>query len=105
MNSISINQTDNDMQMKILLFGIFEMVIGFSGAILADFFSVFNLIAFFSGVAGLVALLFCVTQPSKIKVYDILAMAFVLAYGTGKLNSMVRYTLDGLDLLKISEVG
>ena len=104
MNSISINQTDNDMQMKILLFGIFEMVIGFSGAILADFFSVFNLIAFFSGVAGLVALLFCVTQPSKIKVYDILAMALVLAYGTGTLNSLVRYTLDGLDLLKSSAV-
>lgn len=104
MNAISMSQSDNNLQRTILLFGMVEMIVGFSSVILADFFSIFNLLTFFSGLAGLAALLFCVTQPSKIKLYDILAMALILAYGTGTLNSLVSYTLDGFDLLKSSYV-
>jgi hypothetical protein len=99
-----MSQSDNNVQMKILLFGMIEMIIGFSGVILADFYSIFNLLTLLSGLAGLAALLFCVTQPAKIKLYDFLAMALILAYGSGTLNSLVTYTIDGMDLLKSSLV-
>jgi hypothetical protein len=92
------------MQMPILLFGIIEMVIGFSGALLADFFSVFDLLTILSGVAGLAALVFCCLNFNKIKVYDLLAMAMVLGYGTGTLNTLLSFTLDGLDIQKIALV-
>ncbi len=104
MKSIPMNQFDNNMQKIILLFGMIEIIIGFSGVILADFFSIFNLLTILSGAAGLIALFFCILQPAKIKSYDLLAMAMVLAYGTGTLNSLVMYALDGMDLLKRSNV-
>ena len=92
------------MQRVIFLFGITEMCIGFSGVILSDFFSIFDFLTILSGAAGIVALVFCITQPTRIKVYDLLGMALILAYGTGTLNSLVSYSLDNMNLLKSSSV-
>jgi hypothetical protein len=88
------------MQMTILLFGILEIVIGFFGVILADFFSIFNLLTTLAGLAGLLSLFFILLHPSRIKIYDILGFSLVFGYGTGALYSLVSFELDGLDLLK-----
>jgi hypothetical protein len=104
MKSASMFHSSNNMQMTILLFGIFEILIGFSGAVLADFFSVFGLLTILSGFSGLVALIFCVFNFNKIKLYDLMAMAIVFGYGGGALNTLISFTLDGLDILKIAYV-
>ena len=104
MTSIFSNEQQTKMQMRILLFGLVEMCIGFTGAILADATSVFNLLVLLSGVAGVAALAFCLVNPVNIKVYDVLGMALVLAYGTGTLNSLVTFTMDNKDLLLNSSV-
>ena len=90
--------------MVILLFGMAEMCIGFAGVILADFVPIFDTLVVLSGIAGLLAIAFCVTHPANIKTYDILGMALVIAYGTGTLNSLVSYALDNKDLLSSSSV-
>jgi hypothetical protein len=92
------------MQMTILLFGILEMIIGFSGALLADFFSVFSLLTVLSGLAGLTALIFCCLYIKKLNIYDLMAMAIVFGYGTGSLNTLISFTLDGLNILKFAVV-
>jgi hypothetical protein len=102
--TIASNMHHSDKQMAILVFGIVEICIGLSCAIAADFISVFNLLAFLSGVAGLIALMFCVWQPASIKVYDILGMILMLAYGVGTLNTVVSYTIDNKDILMSSSV-
>jgi hypothetical protein len=102
--TIAINKHQSNMQMAILIFGVAEICIGLAGAIAADFTSVFNLLALLSGIAGLVAVTFCVLHPASIKVYDILGMALMLAYGTGTLNSLVSCILDNKDLLLSSSV-
>lgn len=104
MTSIFSNEHQSKMQMRILFFGLAEMCLGFAGAILSDATSIFNLLVFFSGVAGVAALAFCVLNPANIKVYDVLGMALVLAYGTGTLNSLVTYAMDNKDLLLSSSV-
>ena len=104
MNSLYSKDYQAKMQLLILLFGIAEMCIGFTGVILSDFISVFDLLALLSGTAGFVALIFCITHPYNIKVYDLLGMALMLAYGIGTLNSLVSYTLDHRDLLFESSV-
>lgn len=102
--TVAINKHQSYMQMAILAFGIAEMCIGFTGAIAADFTSIFNILALFSGLAGAIAITFCVLKPASIKIYDILAMALVLAYGTGTLNSLASFMLDNKDLLLSSSV-
>ena len=52
MNSLFSKDYQAKMQMLNLLFGIAEMCIGFTGVILSDFISVFNLLALLSGTAG-----------------------------------------------------
>jgi hypothetical protein len=104
LKSISKNNPNNSMQMTILLFGFVEMIIGFSGALLADFFSIFGVLTILSGVAGLTALIFCCLHLNKIKFYDLMGMAIVLGYGTGTLNSYLSHTLDGLNLFNLATV-
>jgi hypothetical protein len=104
MTSIFSNEHQSKMQMRILLFGLAEMCVGFAGAILSDAASIFNLLVLFSGTAGVAALAFCLLNPACIKVYDVLGMALVLAYGTGTLNSLVTYAMDNNDLLLSSSV-
>lgn len=104
MTSIFSNEHQSKMQMRILFFGLAEMCLGFAGAILSDVTSIFNLLVLFSGVAGVAALAFCLINPTTIKVYDVLGMALVLAYGTGTLNSLVTYAMDNKDLLLSSTV-
>lgn len=114
MNAISTTSTQsaliqaNDqrikMQKAIFLFGLVEMCAGLLAAISADFVSVFNVLTFFAGICGIVAVLFCVMFPASVKLYDVLGMALMLAYGTGTLNSLVSFMLDGKDLLIGSSV-
>jgi hypothetical protein len=102
LNLLNVSQDKFSKQMAILLFGIFEMSLGFAGVILSDFMPMFNVLTIFSGTAGLVALVFCITQPSNIKVYDVLGMALILAYGTGTLNSLASFAMDGNSLVDSS---
>jgi hypothetical protein len=99
-----IDKHESNMQMAIFAFGVVEMCIGLSCAIAADLTSTFNLLVFFSGISGVLAVAFCVLNPINIKVYDVLGMALMLAYGTGTLNSFVTYTIDHKDFLLSSSV-
>ena len=82
MNAISTTTTQSalvqasdqriKMQKAIFLFGLVEMCAGLLAAISADFVSVFNVLTFFAGICGIVAVLFCVTFPASVKLYDVL---------------------------------
>jgi hypothetical protein len=100
----AIDKRQVNIQMAILVFGIAEICIGLLGAMAADFISIFNLLVLFSGIAGIIGALFCIFYPNHTKIYDILAVALMLAYGTGTLNSLVSYALDNKDLLSTSSV-
>jgi hypothetical protein len=93
-----------NMQKYIFVFGLLELAAGLLAALVSDFISVFHVITFFAGTCGIVGVLFCVMQPASIKLYDVLGMALMLAYGTGTLNSLVSFILDGKDLLLGSSV-
>jgi hypothetical protein len=102
--TISLTKHQSDQQMAILAFGITEICIGLTSTIAADFNSVFNMLAYFSGAAGVIAVVFCVLNPVNIKIYDVLGMGLMLAYGTGTLNSLVTYAMDHKDLILSSSV-
>ena len=104
MMSASSDESKSMIQMRILLFGMAEMCIGFAGVILSDFLPIFIILAVMSGVVGLLAFAFCITHPANIKVHDVLGMMLGIAYGTGTLNTLISYALDNRDLLSSSSV-
>ncbi len=100
----TVDKNQDQLQMAIFLFGIAEVCIGLLSAVTADFISIFNFLVLFSGLAGVGGIIFCILNPSQIKVYDILAVALMLAYGVGTLNSFISFAIDNKDLLSTSSV-
>jgi hypothetical protein len=101
---VIVDKNQDQMQMAILLFGIAEICVGLLSAMTADFISIFNFLVLFSGLAGVGGIIFCILYPNQTKVYDILAVALMLAYGAGTLNSLISFALDNKDLLSTSSV-
>ena len=104
MKSNFLAKDDPSIQKLILIFGIIELCLGLSGVVLADFISIFNQLSLIAGSAGLIAMAFCITHPANIKVYDVLGMALVFAYGTGTLNSVISFVRDNSDLVASSMI-
>lgn len=100
----SLRDQRANMQKYIFVFGLLELAAGLMAAVASDFISVFHVITFFAGACGIMGAIFCVMQPASIKLYDVLAMSLMLAYGTGTLNSLVSFILDDKNLLLGSSV-
>ena len=100
----SLRDQRANMQKYIFVFGLLELAAGLLAAVASDFISVFHVITFFAGACGIMGAIFCVMQPASIKMYDVLGMSLMLAYGTGTLNSLVSFILDDKNLLLGSSV-
>ncbi|HEY3300722.1 MAG TPA: hypothetical protein VGJ90_08110 [Methylophilaceae bacterium] len=93
-NTTTGSQDHKYLQLSILLFGAFEFFLGLVSYMAADYVDLFIPLIFVAGGLGALALIFCVWQPASIKVYDILAVALMLAYGVGSLNTLVSFMAE-----------
>ena len=99
MNLLSKSEDDASMQILIMVFGLIEICIGLAGVVVADFLPTFSVLTVLSGTAGMLAMAFFISHPANVKIYDILGMALVFAYGTGTLFSLFSFAGEHYDLL------